>query len=38
VAPAWSLGARGIAPPHARLLGDVAVVKKKKGEGVVVKT
>ena len=36
--PAWSPGAHGITPVHARLLGDVIAVKKKKGEGVVVKT
>jgi len=31
-------GARGVAPASARLPGDVTAAKKKKGEGVVVKT
>ena len=37
MAPAWSLGARAVAPVRAQVPGDVAVVKKKEGEGVTVK-
>jgi len=36
--PAWPPGARAVAPVRARVPGDVAVAKKKKGEGVSKKT
>ena len=37
VTPAWPPGARTVAPVRAWVLGDVAAVKKEKGEGATVK-